>query len=95
MVSPSLTGRPDEAKPLRGPGRVCDVVSHERIRPAIDRGLEHHLVIRVPGLRPPLKMNFDRLHNVPATWVTLLGPTDLQAAPALAYPDRSIPNRNP
>src|ERR1700730_62840 len=40
-------------KPLRGLGKVCDVVSHERIRPANDRGLEHHLVIRVPALRPP------------------------------------------
>jgi hypothetical protein len=40
---------------------ILSGLSHERIRPAIDRGLEHHLVIRVPGLRPPLKMNFDRL----------------------------------
>jgi hypothetical protein len=57
----------------RSPGRSTEILnrsagptksatlSHKRIRPAIDRGLEHHLVIRVPGLRPPLEMNFDRL----------------------------------
>jgi predicted ATPase len=41
--------------------RALRLLADERIRPAIDRGLEHHLVIRVAGLRPPLKMNFDRL----------------------------------
>jgi hypothetical protein len=44
---------------FRESGKVCDGVSQKHIRPAIDSGLEQHLVIRVPGLRPPLKMNFD------------------------------------
>lgn len=67
-VIESRESRPDQRikvadglTPVEMTGKVCDVVSHKRIRPAIDRGLEHHLIIRVPGLRPPLKMNFNRL----------------------------------
>src|SRR5690348_15376523 len=35
------------------------------------------------------------LHNVPATWVTLLDRTDFRAVRALESPDRSTPDHNP
>jgi hypothetical protein len=52
------------------PGRSTEILNrsagpaksaHQRIRPAIDRGLDRPLITRVQGLRPPLKVNFKRL----------------------------------
>jgi len=36
-------------------------VPWKRIRTAVNCGFKNHLVARVPRLRTPLKMNFDRL----------------------------------
>src|SRR5260370_40974951 len=49
-----------------------------------------------PG--PPFKSGPARrhgLHNVPKTWVTLLGRTDFRVVRAPESPDRSIPDHNP
>src|SRR5438477_10799671 len=53
--------------------------------------------VRIPSA-PPFEEGPARkhgLHNVPKTWVTLLGRTDFRVVRAPESPDRSIPDHSP
>jgi hypothetical protein len=51
-----MTGPVENSKPFTGYSKIRGIEGDESIRPAINVGLQAHLVIRVPYLRAPLKM---------------------------------------